>query len=139
MSVICYLNFDENAREALSFYQHVFQTKDPHILTYGEYKDDPDYQAPEQIKHLIMHAEMEIFGSKVMFSDTPRGFDFHFIQGNNVSISVLSNDKDKMKTSWDLLKEGGKVITDLSEQPFVSYYGYLVDRLGVYWQFISET
>lgn len=138
MSVLCYLNFSENAKEALAFYQHVFQTKDPYILTYGDYQEDPNYTAPDQIKHLIMHAEIEVFGSKVMVSDTPKGFDFDFVLGNNFSLAVTSKDKDRMRNAWELLKEGGKVITDLGVQPFIPYYGYLIDKFGVGWQFIYE-
>lgn len=138
MSVLCYLNFSENAKEALLFYQKVFKTKDPYILTYGEYKEDPNYTAPDQIKALIMHAEIEIFGSKVMISDTPQGFGFDFVMGNNFSVAVTSNDKLKIKDAWDLLKEGGRVVTELGVQPFVSYYGYLFDKFGVGWQFIGE-
>ena len=138
MSVLCYLNFYENAGEALKFYQKVFQTKDPYILTYGNYKEDPNYKAPEQIKHLIMHAEIVIFGSTVMISDNPRGFGFDFVEGNNFSLAVTSKDKEEMKKSWDLLKEGGKIITDIGPQPFVPYYGYLFDKFGVGWQYIGE-
>jgi len=119
-------------------HQSVFQTKDPYVMTYGDYKEDPNYQAPDHIKHLIMHTEIEIFGSKVMVSDTPKGFDFDFILGNNFSLAVTSKDKEHMKHAWELLKEGGRVITDLGVQPFVPYYGYLIDKFGVGWQFISE-
>jgi PhnB protein len=108
-------------------------------MTYGDYKEDPNYQAPDHIKHLIMHAEIEIFGSKVMVSDTPKGFDFDFILGNNFSLAVTSKDKEQMKHAWELLKEGGKVFTDLGVQPFVPYYGYLIDKFGVGWQFIYES
>lgn len=139
MSVLCYLNFDGNASEALAFYQDVFKTKEPEVLTYGAYKNDPNYQAPEEIKDLVMHAEIIIFDSVVMVSDTPKGFGFDFVSGNNFSLAVTSDRKDLLKTSWDLLKVGGKVITDLGEQPFVPYYGYLIDKFGVGWQFISSS
>ena len=137
MPVLCYLNFDENAKDALSFYQHVFKTESPEVLTYGAYKDDPNYQAPDEIKDLIMHAEIKIFDSTVMISDTPKGYETKFSLGNNFSLAVTSKDKDLLQASWDLLKEGGKIITDFGKQPFVAYYGYLVDKFGVCWQFIG--
>lgn len=137
MPTLCYVNFAGNAREAIAFYHNIFKGFEPKIMTYGDYVD-PNYTAPDHIKHLVMHAEIEVFGSRVMISDTPEGFGFDLKQGNNFALAVVSQDAEAMKRTWGLIREGAQVITDFQPSFFSQGYGYLVDKFGIPWQFITE-
>lgn len=133
MSVDVYLNFDGNTREAVTFYAEVFGLEQPTMMTFGEMPPNPEYPLPEEAKGLIMHTRLNIDGSNVMFSDTFPGMPF--VQGNNISLSLVSKDLDMLKSAYHKLKEGGTVVMELQETFWSKCYGSLRDRFGIEWQF----
>lgn len=84
-----------------------------------------------------MHAQLEIAGSRLMFSDNFPGRPFQ--QGNNFSLAYVSTDKAAIKDAFDKLKQGGKVELELQETSWSPYYGYLTDKYGIGWQFNYES
>ncbi|TMV51909.1 VOC family protein [Paenibacillus mesophilus] len=133
MSVDVYLNFNGNCREAVEYYAQVFGTEQPKMMTFGEVPPSPEYPLPEEAKSLIMHTRLKISGSNVMFSDVFPGMPFTV--GNNISLSVVTNDKDEIQSAFDKLKDGGTVVMELQETFWSKYYGSVTDKFGVIWQF----
>src|SRR6185437_1912425 len=133
MSVDVYLNFNGNCREAVEFYAEVFGTEKPKIMTFGETPPNPEYPLPEEAKDLVMHTRLNIQGSNVMFSDVFPGMPF--IQGNNISLAVVSKDLDEVKAVFAKLSESGTVTMELQETFWSKCYGALKDKFGIEWQF----
>lgn len=136
MAVEVYLNFNGNCREAVAFYEGVFNTDKAEIMTFGETPQNPDYPLPEEAKDLVMHTRLIVFGSRIMFSDTFPGMPFS--TGNNVTLAVVSDDEEQMRQAFDKLKEGGNVRMELQETFWSKCYGSLTDKFGVEWQFSHE-
>lgn len=132
MSVDVYVNFNGNCREAVEFYAQVFETGQPQIMTFGESPPNPEYPLPEEAKSLVMHTRLNIDGSNVMFSDVFPGMPF--IQGNNISLSLVTADEAKIKAWFPKLTEGGKVGMELQETFWSKCYGSLTDKFGIEWQ-----
>ena len=132
MSVDVYLVFDGNCREAVEFYAKVFQTETPQIMTFGESPQHPDYPLPAEAKERIMHTRLSVDGSNVMFSDTFPGQEY--IQGNNVTLALVSHNMDDLKSWFEQLKDGGKVDMELQETFWSKLYGQVTDKFGVHWQ-----
>ncbi len=87
----------------------------------------------EATKKLIMHAEIEVMGTKVMFSDVPPGTPF--VKGNDISL-IVQNKKQADITRWyNAMKEGGKVGMELGPQSWSKLYGFVYDKFGIGWQF----
>lgn len=134
MVVVAYINFKGNCREAVSFYADVFGSEAPVISTYGSQKSD--YPLPEAVKDLVMHAELNIMGSTVMFSDV---FDAeHFQVGNNINLTLVSSDADALKNAFHKLEVGGSVGVPLQQTFWSSLYGFVTDKYGVGWQVSHE-
>jgi PhnB protein len=133
MSLDVYLTFNGNCREAIEYYAEVFGTEKPQIMTFGEAPSDPNYPLPEEVKNLVLHARLNILGRRVMFSDTFPGQPF--VEGNNFSLAIVSNDMDEVKTLFHKLKEGGEVKMELQETFWSKCYGMLTDKFGIQWQF----
>ena len=131
MAIEVYLVFNGNCREAVEFYSEVFETPIQPILTYGEGNIPGDFTDEE--KNLVMHSFLNISGSRIMFSDSYPGEPVNI--GQNVSITILSNDMDEIKAQFNRLKEGGTVEMDLQETFWSKCYGSLIDKFGVSWQF----
>lgn len=57
MAVEVYLIFNGNCREAVTFYEQVFNTDKAEIMTFGDSPSDPSYPLPEEAKiSLCTHA-----------------------------------------------------------------------------------
>lgn len=139
MSVEAYLNFNGNCREAVEYYAQVFGTEIPKMMSFGEMPPNPEYPLPEEAKHLIMHTRLNISGSNVMFSDVFPGMPF--VAGNNINLTIVSENMDEIQSAFNKLKDGGTVGMDLQETFWSKCYGSLTDKFGIIWQFnlgISE-
>lgn len=133
MSVDVYINFNGNCREAVLFYAKVFGTEEPKIMTFGDTPPNPEYPLPDEAKNLVMHTRLVISGSNVMFSDVFPGMPF--TQGNNISLSIVTDSEDEITSYFHQLKEGGNVMMELQETFWSKMYGSLTDKFGIIWQF----
>jgi len=111
----------------------VFGTEEPRILTFGDTPPDPKFVLPEEAKNMIMHTQLKISGSNVMFSDVFPGRPY--VVGNNISIAIVSKDIDEIKSVFSKLKKGGTVGMDLQETFWSKCYGDLTDKFGISWLF----
>ena len=134
MTINPYINFAGTCREAVEYYADVFHTEKPRIMTFGEMPPAPDsgFALPAEAKDLVMHAELVISGTAVMFSDVFPGMELTV--GNNVSLVVVSTNRDEILNGFNGLKEGGTVQMDLQETFWSKLYGNLVDKYGISWQ-----
>jgi Uncharacterized protein conserved in bacteria len=133
MSVSVYLNFAGDCRAAIEHYAKVFGSKPARIMTFGEGPANPEFPLDDKSKNLIMHAELEVSGSTIMFSDMPPGMPFS--RGNEFSFIVQSKNGDELRRWFDGMKEGGQVKAELGPEFWSKLYGYVVDKFGVGWQF----
>lgn len=136
MAVDVYITFDGNCREALAFYEEVFDTEPAQVMTFGDSEPNPDYPMPENAKHRVMHARLHILGSTIMFSDTFPGSPF--IAGNNISLAVVTDDAERIKTIYSKLKQNGQVKMELQETFWSKCYGAVTDQFGIEWQLSHE-
>ena len=121
-----YINFADNAREAMEFYKTVFGGTLT-INTYGEY-GAPD--APEADK--IMHGQLDTDqGFTLMGADNPPGSEHN--PGNNMTVSLSGDDSAELRGYWEKLAEGGTVSVPLEKQMWGDEFGMLVDQFGIPW------
>jgi PhnB protein len=121
-----YLNFADNAREAMEFYKSVFGGNLT-LNTYSEY-GAPD--APEADK--IMHGMLETDqGLTLMGADNPPGADHN--PGNNITVSLSGEDTNELHGYWEKLSSGGTVSVPLEKQMWGDEFGMCVDRFGIPW------
>lgn len=132
MSIQSYINFNGNCREAVLFYADVFKTEPPRFMLFGDAPPNPDFPMDDNTKNLVMHTNLNIKGSIVMFSDVPKGMPF--TAGNNISLVYSSTDTDEIRAIFDKLKEGGNVSMDLQETFWSKCYGFVTDKFGIGWQ-----
>lgn len=133
MAVDVYLNFNGNCREVVEYYAQVFGTEKPTFMTFGETPPNPEFPLPDEAKNLIMHTRLNILGSNVMFSDVFPGMPF--VAGNNISLAIVSKNKDEITSLFNKMKEEGSVGMELQETFWSKCYGLLTDKYGIEWQF----
>jgi PhnB protein len=122
-----YLNFQDNAREAMTFYESVFGGELT-VSTFADFQasDDP----AEQDK--VMHSQLETpDGLVLMAADTPAAMEYQPQAG--VSVSVSGDDEDRLRGYWERLSEGGTVTMPFEKAPWGATFGMCVDRFGTNW------
>ncbi|WP_448006057.1 VOC family protein [Agromyces bauzanensis] len=122
-----YLNFRDDARQALEFYHAVFGGE----LTISTFADFQAAQDPSE-NDLVMHGQIDgANGITLMGADTPKHPEF---QGHNgFSVSLSGDDDATLRGYWEKLTEGGRVVEPLETAPWGDAFGMLVDRFGVSW------
>lgn len=122
-----YLNFQNNAREAMEFYKSVFGGS----LNVMSFKDGGMSQGPET-DNLTMHSQLDSdHGITLMASDTPPGMNFQ--SGGNVSISLSGSDETTLRGYWDKLSPGGTIVMPLEKAPWGDTFGMCNDKFGIQW------
>lgn len=132
MTVNAYLIFNGNCRDVLGFYSKAFQTEKPQIMTFGDAANS-NSKLPQKAKDLVMHANIKVCGSDIMFSDTFPGNPYTV--GNNVTLAVVSDDEGYIRSAFRALQDGGEVIMELQKTFWSPCYGSVKDQFGVHWQF----
>ncbi|WP_319507599.1 VOC family protein [uncultured Methanolobus sp.] len=137
MSVVAYINFDGNCREAVEYYAGVFGTEKPQIMSFKDAPADIGFPVTEETKDLVMHTSLDIEGGTVMFSDVPPGMALSI--GNNIGLLITSKNMDSIRSMFNKLKADGTVGMDLQETFWAKLYGYVIDKFGIGWQFMFDS
>ncbi|WP_078552011.1 VOC family protein [Bacillus alkalicellulosilyticus] len=141
MSTIAYLNFNGVAEQAIDFYSEALQATDVKKVKYMDFTQDPSYPLPENELNMIMESSVEFEDGKIMMSDllpSMKNVTGELVKGNNVWISIINTDKQKLERYFNNLSVDGHVIMPLSNTPWSSCFGMLVDRFGVCWKFNGD-
>jgi len=132
MKLITYLTFAGNCEEAMNFYKEALGAE---ILLFSRMGDSP-MEVPENLKGKIMHARMQIGENELYMSDT---FDPSSLnQGNNVSLSIQTDDTIQLEKLFNSLSEGGKVTMPLADAFWGARFGMFIDKFGIHWMFNCE-
>ena len=122
-----YLNFRDQAREAMEFYQSVFGGELT-TNTFAEFHASDDPAEAEK----LMHAQLQTpSGLTLMAADTPNSMELS--SGNNSHLSLSGDDEVALRGYWEQLSEGGRTIMPLEPAPWGDTFGMCVDRYGVSW------
>jgi PhnB protein len=122
-----YLNFRDNAREALEFYHSVFGGA-LQITTFKEFQASQDPSEDD----LVMHGQLEgEHGVVFMASDTPPRMEYR--PGTNVSMSLSGDDETLLRGWFEKLADGGTVSMPLEKAMWGDIFGMCVDRFGLSW------
>ncbi|TVY03122.1 VOC family protein [Cohnella terricola] len=138
MSAITYLNFDGNAEQAIEFYSEAFRVTEVKKVKFKDLPQDPNYPLPENELNMIMESSIEFAGGKIMMSDILPAMKMvtgELVKGNQVLISLVIEDKQILEEYFNNLSVGGNVMMPLSDTPWSSCFGMLVDKFGVSWKF----
>ncbi|SHK40330.1 PhnB protein [Maribacter aquivivus] len=126
MKIQAYLAFNGDCQEALNFYANLFNAEIKNRQTYEDKKID----VPSSFRQKLQHAELK--GKGVHFMAYDASPDTPLNNGNQISMSVDTNDLDEGKQLFQDLSSGGQVHHDFREREW-GYFGRCTDRFGIGW------
>lgn len=122
-----YLNFKDNARQAMEFYKSVFGGE----LDVRTFKDFQAAQDPAE-DDLVMHSSLVVSdGINFMASDTPHHLTY--TPGSNFSLSLSGDQEAELTGYFEKLAEGGTVTMPLAKAAWGDTFGMCIDKFGVSW------
>ncbi len=122
-----YLNFNGNTAEAMEFYHSVFGGK----LEMQKFSDAKGMEVPAGYEDKILHSKLESDEVVLMASEGKPDTDVVF--GDNISMSLMGSDHDKLAEIFNALAEGGEVTMPLALQFWGDTFGELTDKFGIHW------
>jgi len=122
-----YLNFRDNSREVMAFYQTVFGGN----LTMNTFKEFGVSQDPAE-ENKIMHSSLETDnGMIIMAADVPNAMEL--TNGNNFNLTLGGDNEEELTRFYNMLSAGGTIIEPLAKAPWGDSFGMFVDKFGVNW------
>ncbi|HVU71149.1 MAG TPA: VOC family protein [Ktedonobacteraceae bacterium] len=122
-----YLNFKDNARQAMEFYHTVFGGKLT-MNTFKEFHASQDPSEDEKIMHAVLEADN---GIVFMAADTPNGMEYR--AGTTMNMSLSGDNETELRGYYEKLAAGGTVRMPLEQAPWGDTFGMLSDKFGVAW------
>lgn len=122
-----YLNFNGNAREAMTFYKECFGGE-LNIMDFDEASGMPAGTKG------VMHANLVSEGITIMASDIPPGTPA-IIFGTSVSLSVNCISREQVQKFFGAISNGGHVMMPLEDTFWGAYFGMATDKFGIHWMF----
>lgn len=133
-TVNVYLTFNGNCREAFDFYKSVFGGEYPYIGTFGEMPPAEGMEIKEEDLNKIMHVTLPVSAETILMgSDAGSDQASQLTMGNNFSISINAESREKADHLYTGLSAGGKTTMPLSDTFWGAYFGMFTDRFGINW------
>jgi PhnB protein len=131
MQLVPYLIFDGNCREAFAFYNELLGGQIVAMISHEDMGADqwPDWGDK------IMHARLIIGDQVLMGSDSPPDY---YAQPQGMHVSLLVDSVDDADRVFNALADGGTIQMPMSEQPWATRFGMVVDRFGTQWMVTYE-
>jgi PhnB protein len=133
MSVVPYLNFNGQCREAFELYKNVFGGEIVAMFTHAE-TPAAEHVGPES-QDLIMHARLVAGDITLMASDAPPHM---YTRPAGIWVSVMAKDKAEGQRIFSALAEGGEVEMPYEETFWADGFGMTRDRFGIPWMINAE-
>ncbi len=137
-TVNCYLAFEGTCEAAFNFYKSVFGGE---FMYVGRYKDMPssEHPVPEAEKEKIMHISLPISKETFLFgSDMSESMGYKLTFGDNISLSVNTENEEEAKRIFKALSAGGQVTMPLEKTFWSALFGMLTDKFGINWMVSYE-
>jgi PhnB protein len=126
-----YLNFAGNAEEAFNFYRSVFGGDFAMLARFGDYGDGMG--VPESERQKVAHVALPLGNSMLMASDVAGPQSESLKIGNNVYISLTSDNAEEAERVFNSLARGGSTEMPLQQTEWAEKYGICTDKFGIQW------
>lgn len=129
-----YITFNGNCEQAFNFYKEAFGGEFQYI---GRYKDVPPSDK-QKFQHVsddkIMHVSLPISQETILMGcDNPGTDGDELIAGNNISLSIDTDQRERADQIFNKHSVGGDVKMQMNETFWGAYFGVLRDRFGINW------
>jgi PhnB protein len=125
------LSFSDNCEAAFNFYKAIFGGD---FASFQRFKDAPsEWQLPASEGEKIMHVSLPIGPNTVLMGNDTSETTGKVTSGNNVSISISTDDDEETARIFNGLAADGQVAMPLQQTFWSPRFGMLTDKFGIHW------
>lgn len=129
-----YLTFLGNCEEAFNYYKKVFGGEFSYVGRFSDMPAQEGYEMSEEEKNKIMHISLPVSKeTTLMGSDTGGEWANGIVVGNNITISVYTDSKEKADEFYSMLSDGGKSSMPMNQTFWGDYFGMCTDKFDINW------
>jgi PhnB protein len=123
-----YLFFENNCREAMTYYQQCLGGE-LNLTTVGE--SPVAAQLPPGMENKILHACLNHDNVVLMASDNCMGEPL--TPSKNFSLSLNCSSEEEVHALYEILTDGGEAVSPPKAEFWGDVFGMLVDKYGISW------
>ena len=127
-SIIPYIVFQGNCKEAMEFYAKVFQGNITFMYTF----ENSQVSTAQEYKDRIFNSELKAENIHIKASDDLPNHQITI--GTNISLYIVFDSKQEKKEAFKNLSKDGKILFPIDDN-----FGMLKDKYGVQWMFVDES
>lgn len=132
LTVVTTLSFFGRTEEALKLYAEVLAAETIFLM---RFRDSPDQSFLQPgMEDLIFHATFRIDGTEFMASDIGYAPEAEATPFSGFALALQLASVERAKRIFAALSQDGQVVIPLAESAFTSWYGIVIDRMGVTWK-----
>ncbi len=129
-------NFSGKCFEAIRLYQQAFNAEITSLIRNGDATWEAAYKdLSDEEKEYIYHAEIYIGNQRLMMCDN---FNVPYNPSASLSLTVTMDTKDDVIHTFDIMKEGCKIIYPLQSTAYSSCFVSFYDKFGFRWVIMTE-
>ena len=125
-----YIAFKGTCEQAINFYKEKLGAE---ILFMSRYGESP--MAGKGPDEKIMHCSIKIGDSVIMACDNVFEDQSPTTVGNNITLSIGTNDVEQADNLFLNLSEGANIVMPMQETFWAQKFGMLTDKFGINWMF----
>ena len=130
MTLDIYINYPGTCLDAFRFYEEHLGGRVVMMMRHG---DAPQSGVPPEWRDKVLHAQLELGGSKIRGADIPNA------EPMRSAYVTLGLDSDaEAERVYALLSDGGQVFMKMEQTFFASRFAMLRDRFGTSWMLLHE-
>ncbi|WP_088832122.1 VOC family protein [Paenibacillus tyrfis] len=137
VQLTAFLMMDGRARQAIEFYKEALEASVLFIQTYGDAPENPESPLPAHMKGLVSHAVLKVGMANIMVADMEPSTPHR--SGNQIQICITTDEIEKTRKFYELLKQEGQVIMPLLQTHFSPGVAVVTDKFGVVFQIVTMT
>lgn len=122
-----YLNFPGNCEDAINYYAECFKGSVEQVSRY----ETAPFPISEDYRNKVLHSIVKFGDNIIMACDQFPGSTP--VSGNQIVLSISSEDEEESKRLFDRLSQGGSVTMPLERQFWGDLFGQVTDRYGISW------
>lgn len=135
LQFIPFILMNGRAKEAIEYYQEVFNADLIFKQTIGEAPKDMVAKFKENELDYIAHSVLKIGETTIYIADIIPEIPFQ--KGSQICICITTHDISKAKEFYEKLAKDGEVKRELKEIYFSPAYGIVTDKFGVTFQIFT--
>lgn len=131
-SINPYINFNDNAVEAFTFYKSVFGGEFGTIVRFKDLAS-AEFAVPESEADKILRITLPIGGNVLVANDVPEAMGPVSENENRSKIAVSTESREEADRIFSGLTEGAAIEMPMSDSPWGTYFGMFRDKYGIEW------